>query len=84
MHARCVHPVCTRSSLPPQLKVASIAGLEDDECPEHADFILKNRAWAPRASGRPIALLPPLEADSLLHDFKFDAKKGTWAPWLDK
>lgn len=53
-------------------------GLENSGA--HQDFLLKNRAWVAR--DRPIALLPP-DDGRLLHDFRFDAKKGQWQPWLE-
>lgn len=54
-------------------------GLES--CGAHRDFLSKNREWVPR--DRPIGLLPP-DDGRLLYDFRFDAKKGQWQPWLDK
>lgn len=53
-------------------------GLEDSEA--HQDFLLKNRSWVAR--DRPIASLPP-DDGRLLYDFRFDAKKGQWQPWLE-
>lgn len=53
-------------------------GLEESGA--HQDFLLKNRSWVAR--DRPIALLPP-DDGRLLHDFRFDAKKGQWQPWLE-
>ena len=57
----------------------------ESDSPEHADFLIKNRSWSVRASQKPVALLPPCaETGTLLYDFRFDAKKGAWAPWLDR
>lgn len=53
-------------------------GLEESEA--HQDFLLKNRSWVAR--DRPIASLPP-DDGRLLYDFRFDAKKGQWQPWLE-
>lgn len=53
-------------------------GLEESHA--HQDFLLKNRSWVAR--DRPIALLPP-DDGRLLYDFRFDAKKGQWQPWLE-
>lgn len=53
-------------------------GLEESEA--HQDFLLKNRLWVAR--DRPITLLPP-DDGRLLYDFRFDAKKGQWQPWLE-
>ncbi|CAM9362495.1 unnamed protein product [Pylaiella littoralis] len=53
-------------------------GLETSDA--HQDFLLKNRSWVAR--DRPIALLPP-DDGRLLYDFRFDAKKGQWQPWLE-
>lgn len=53
-------------------------GLEESEA--HQDFLLKNRSWVAR--DRPIALLPP-DDGRLIYDFRFDAKKGQWQPWLE-
>lgn len=53
-------------------------GLEESEA--HQDFLLKNRSWVAR--DRPIACLPP-DDGRLLYDFRFDAKKGQWQPWLE-
>lgn len=53
-------------------------GLEGSDA--HKDFLLKNRTWTAR--DRPIGLLPPHDG-RLLYDFRFDAKKGQWQPWLD-
>lgn len=53
-------------------------GLEESEA--HQDFLLKNRSWVAR--DRPIASLPP-DDGRLLYDFRFDAKKGQWLPWLE-
>lgn len=54
-------------------------GLEASDA--HQDFLLKNREWVPR--DRPIGLLPP-DDGTLLYDYRFDAKKGQWQPWLVK
>lgn len=54
-------------------------GLENSEA--HQDFLSKNRAWASR--DRPINFLPP-DDGRLLYDFRFDAKKGQWLPWLEQ
>lgn len=53
-------------------------GLEESEA--HQDFLLKNRSWVAR--DRPIASLPP-DDGRLLYDFRFDAKKGQWQPWIE-
>lgn len=53
-------------------------GLEGSDA--HQDFLLKNRSWVAR--DRPVALLPP-DDGRLLYDFRFDAKKGQWQPWLE-
>lgn len=52
-----------------------------DTCEAHQDFLSKNRTWVPR--DRAIILLPP-DDGHLLHDFRFDAKKGQWYLWLEK
>jgi dynein heavy chain, axonemal len=45
----------------------------------HQDFLSKNRDYV--ADGRKAQMLPPDERP--LYDYKFDAKKGQWAPWMD-
>lgn len=52
--------------------------LEDSDA--HKDFLIKNRTWTAR--DRPISHMPPHDG-RLLYDFRFDAKKGQWQPWLE-
>jgi dynein heavy chain len=53
------------------------SGLNDN--PYHLDFLSKNREY--HMDSRKAQFPPP--EDRSLYDYKFDPKKGLWAPWMD-